>query len=101
MAHEERLSGKDLAAGDVVVMVVTVDYIAHRLIREVLDLPVQPGRRFRADGIGDDNSLWRDDKDRLMRLMPEQIHFLGQLGDFIGRTRLLGGGGKREEQQAK
>src|SRR5262245_16725980 len=57
MADKDCLAGKDAAAGDVVVMMMAVHYIAHRLIREFFDLRLQPGRRFGADRISDDHPL--------------------------------------------
>src|SRR5215471_3334780 len=57
MADKYCLAGKGAATGDVVVMMMTVDDIAYRLIREFLDFRFQPGRRFGTDRISDDHPL--------------------------------------------
>jgi len=83
LADENGLIGKRLAAGDVIAVVVAVHHIAHGLVREFGDFRPQPGRRFGADRIRDDYAFGGREENGLMKLMTEEIHIIGQLGDLI------------------
>ncbi|ULA60836.1 MAG: hypothetical protein LZF60_270162 [Nitrospira sp.] len=99
LTHEVSRLGKNAAAADVIIMMVAVNDIPHRLIREGGDFYFQPGGGIGADGIGDDHTSRRDDEDGLMRLMPEEVHILGQIRNFVDWTGLLGVGRADKKKQ--
>lgn len=101
VTYELRRSGKDAAAGNVVIVVMAVYDIAHRLIGELLDFGFQSGRGIEADRVGHDYPIRRDDEDGLMRLMSEEVHIFAQLGDLISWARLLGGDGEERNRRKR
>jgi len=70
-------------------MVVTVNDIADRLVRQLLNLGLQPRRGFHADRIGQDDALGRENDEGLMEAMPEVIDIVRQLRQLIIRLRPL------------
>src|SRR5204862_4179482 len=95
--------GEDLAAGDVVGVVVAVDHVPNGLVEALLDLVLQPAGRVGVDRIGRDHSGGRHREHRVVGVVPEPVDLAGDLRDLPHRRlrRLLLGerhGGWQQRQ---
>jgi hypothetical protein len=74
-----------LAAGDMVVVVMAVDQILDRRLRDLADLREIRGRCLRPqerDRVGGDHAFRRHHEQRLVELVAEQEHVVGQFARF-------------------
>jgi hypothetical protein len=81
--------GEDLAAGDMVAVVVAVDEVADRPVPALGDLGLQPLRRLGVDRVRDDHAVRRHREDREVEVVAEAVDLAGDAGDLAHRRRRL------------
>jgi len=103
VGDDDRRVGEDLAAGDVVGVIVAVDHVPHGLVESLLDLVFQPLRGAGVDRIGDDHARRGDRENRVVVVVPEPVDLARDLRDLADRRlrRLLREGVPGGEQHER